>query len=517
MTPFPDQIAYLDAIREAWKQFQRLLVVSPTGSGKTVMFTWVVAEYLRETFDGRALILVDQDELVWQTIRKLRDVAGLHGEAEKAEWRATQEVQVVVATVQSMARRLDKYPRDAFGLVIADEADKSISPQWQSVLKHFESARACGFTATPHRTDKRNLGVFYQQVIELENLFSLIRKRRLAPITVQLTPIKIDASQFKAGADYSDAQADEIISPHLEEIARMIVKHCSFRRTLVFLPLIKTCEKFNTIARDLGLNSDYVFGTDPDRDVKLERFRKWDIDILANSMLLTRGVDIPETDCIVPCRPTKSVTLYFQMVGRGTRTAPTKTDCLLLDFLYQSYSKLKCRPAFLIAESDEEAESITKLEEEKYAGMPADVAQTLDLMTVAGEATSMREAALKKKLEANKDKQAQRISAEAFAMKHNSLGTAEFQPTMPWESNAITPKQMKYLNEAGIDAATVNGTAHASKLLSLHFANKKLKLASHAQRGRMKSMGYANWASATEGEARSFFASLNNRKQEVLI
>lgn len=513
-TPFPDQIAYLAAIREAWLTFLRILVVSPTGSGKTVMFSWVVKEFLDLEFASRALILVDQDELVWQTIRKLREVAGIHGEAEKAEWRASNEAIVVVATVQSLARRLDKYPADAFGLVVADEADKSITPQWQSVLNHFPKAKVCGFTATPHRTDQINLGVYYQKIIELENLWSLIAKGRLCPLTIQTMPIRIDMSAFKTrGADFSNEEADEIITPHLEAICKCITRICEFRRTLVFLPLIKTCQKFNDIARSMGLNSDYVYGQDPERESKIQRFKDWDFDVLANSMLLTRGVDIPETDCVIPCRPTKSVTLYFQMVGRGTRVAKNKKDLLLLDFLYQSASKLKCRPAFLIAKTDEEAESITKFQEDKFNGMPTDIASTMDLIQLAGDATAQREAALKKKLEEQRNKQAQTISAAEFARKYNDTEAAEYRSELPLERQQLSPQAKKHLERANIDISTVQGMEHAQKLLGIYYANKPLQLASHSQRDLMKRMHYPNWANATEGEAKQFFAKLNQRKK----
>lgn len=515
MTPHPYQSDYLTDIREGWKTFARQLVVSPTGSGKTCMFSWVAKEFAEK--GARTLILVDQDELVWQTVDKLSKVAGLIGQPEKAEWRANKDAQVVVATVQSMARRLDQWPADGFGLVIADEADKSIAPQWQRVLTHFGSAKVCGFTATPHRTDKRNLGEFYENCIERENLISLITKGFLSPVSIKMLPIALDLSGRGSGKDFTDEEADEIIRPHLEEIARAVMEHGAFRRTLVFLPLIKTCETFNTIARDIGLSADYVFGQDPDRDAKLQRFRNWEFDVLANSMLLTRGVDIPAVDCIVPCRPTKSITLYFQMVGRGTRIAEGKTDCLLMDFLYQASKKLVCRPAHLVAKNDEEVEQITQLTQEPAAGLPNEVAAELDLLGLVQTATSQREEALRKKLEEHKNKQAQTISAEEFAMQHHSMDVAEFEPTMKWERDEITEKQLKWLGKAKIDPTTVRGKGHASKLLSLYFAHKPIQMATYAQRKKMAQMGHPSAWQATASEARQFFADLNRPKEQVLL
>lgn len=523
-TPHPYQLEYLSDIRDGWEHFRKQLAVSPTGSGKTNMFCWTAEEFVKR--GERCLILVDQDELVWQPIQRLKDLTGIIAYPEKAEHRAPKDAAVVVATVQSMAGRLAQWPSDTFGLVIADEADKSISPQWQAVLKHFDSAKVCGFTATPHRTDKRNLGEYYENAIERENLFSLINKGYLSPVTVQMLPIKLDLSGRGNGKDFTDAEADEIIGPHLEEIARSIWTHCAFRRTLVFLPLIKTCERFNDIARALGLASDFVYGQDPLRDEKLEAFKRGDFDVLANSMLLTRGVDIPQVDCIVPCRPTKSVTLYFQMVGRGTRLADGKADCLLLDFLYQASKKMVCRPAHLIAKNDEEAEQITALAMDKAAGMPADIAAQMDLQVLAGDATAARHEALRKKLEEQRNKKATVISAAEFAMKHGNMEAAEFEPSMFWEMGNVSPKQERYLKEAKIDVSTVHGTAHAEKLLDIYFKNKPLRLAgsnvlaainrSGYTRGVAVSVGITDFSTVTHEQGRRFFAALNGKRKEQI-
>lgn len=525
MTPHPFQLDYLNDIREGWKLFGKQLVVSPTGSGKACMFSWMTREAVGA--GERVLILVDQDELVWQTIDKLQKVAGIEGEPEKAEYSASHFSKCVVATVQSMARRLSRWPEVHFNLIIADEADRSISPQWQTVLNHFDKhARVCGFTATPWRSDLRNLGEYYENAIERENLFSLINKGFLSPVSVSMMPIKLDLSGKGNGRDFTDDEADEIIRPHLEEIAKAIQSHASFRRTLVFLPLIKTCETFNDIARDVGLSSEFIYGQDPERETKLQRFRNWDFDVLANSMLLTRGVDIPQVDCIVPCRPTKSITLYMQIVGRGTRKADGKSDCLLLDFLYDAQKKMVCRPAHLIAKSEEEAQQITQLATEQAAGLPADVAAELpmDLQVLATEATAKREEALRKKLEQQRNKKAKVVSAAEFAMSHGSLEAAEFEPTMKWESEEVSDKQKWVLKRAGIDVATVNGKGHASKLISLVKHTTPVQLASPGAiaamtrsgytRGIAASIGITNFTTVTQAQAGRFFAALNQKKKE---
>lgn len=502
------------------------------------MFAWTAEPFIKS--GQSALLLVDQDELVRQGVNKFREVLGIqYCGVEKAESYAQTSDSVVVASVQSLMRekRLERWPKDNFGIVLCDEADKSIAPSWQRVLNHFDGhAKVCGFTATPWRTDLRNLGEYYENVIEHENLKSLIQKGFLSPITIQTLPIKLDLRERGAGKDFTDAEADEIITPHLEEIAKAILERCSFRRTLVFLPLIKTCEKFNGIARDIGLSAEYVYGEDPGRDSKLSRFRTGDFDVLSNSMLLTRGVDIPAVDAIVPCRPTKSVTLYFQMIGRGTRVAPGKTDCLLLDFLYLATKRLVCRPACLIAKTEDELESIVKLCE-SAAGLPADMVSQLDLLTVASDASSAREEALRRKLEEHKNKRAQLISYEQASVIYHDMGMADYQPVTAIEAGPVTENQMKWLEQVRIEPATgkvflrrgpqtakaldiesIKNCGQASKILDRAFDNKHrgIMMASYAQRMKMRQMGCDGWEHATEHEARQFFGKLRKKERQLV-
>jgi superfamily II DNA or RNA helicase len=533
ITPRPYQAEYDTDIESGWKLAKKQLVVAPTGSGKTYMFSCIAGRFVAH--GQRVLILVDQDELVWQTQKALRACAGLECEVEKAELRASLKAQVVIASVQSMMRaeRLERWPADHFGLVIADEADKSIAKSWQSVLNHFDShAKVCGFTATPHRTDQVNLGVYYERSVEKENLVSLIRKGFLCPIRVSRIPIKLDLSavHIKEG-DYDKNELDELIGPHLLRIAETVRDKAEFRKTLVFLPLIKTAVAFADICRDVGLDAQHISGKDPDRDVKWAAFKAWKFDVLANSMLLTRGVDDPQINCLVPCRPTKSITLYFQMVGRGTRIAQGKTDLLLLDFLYQSGTHLICRPAHLVAKDDFEAEQITEMEE-KAAGMPGDVAEQLDLVDVADTASSQREAALRKRLEQVKDNQREEIGPEEFALLNHSMDLAEYRPTMSADSKPPTDNQLRWLRKIKIDPNTgkclmhyapsnfkpiavdqIKTVGQASKILGLAFSNehKGPILASEKVRALMKRAGETDWETASAERGRQFFAALHKK------
>ncbi len=174
LAPRPYQIEIDRCIEAGWEEASKQLVVAATGTGKTRVFCWLAERRAKQGI--RTLILADQDELVWNPIEKLAEL-GVKAEAEKAEHNASLDALVVVGSVQTMMRerRLSRWPKDHFGLVIADEADKSLANSWQTVLRYFDGeANVCGFTATPNRSDKKNLGSYYERIAFESTLFDFI-------------------------------------------------------------------------------------------------------------------------------------------------------------------------------------------------------------------------------------------------------------------------------------------------------------------------------------------------------
>ncbi len=517
MTPRPYQSECVAAIQEAFKAFVRVLVVLPTGAGKTIIFSFIAQLWAAR--GERVLILAHREELIDQAIAKLKAATGIVAEKEKAEFNASLSAQVVVASVQTMIRRLDKWPRDHFSLVICDEGHHSLSDSWQSVLRHF-NAQVLGVTATPDRGDKRNLGQFFETVAYEVSLFDLIERGYLSRITLKSIPLRIDLSKVRSSAgDYDAADLGSALEPYLDEIAVAIREQAAFRRTLAFLPLIATSQKFVAACRAAGLAAEHVDGESPDRKELLAGFARWDFDVLSNAMLLTEGYDDPGIDCIVNLRPTRSRPLYAQICGRGTRLAPGKENLLLLDFLWAHQRHALIRPAHLIAKDDFEADQITELAELSGKALPGDVAAELplDLRELATEAQSQREEALRKKLKEHENKAAKVLSAEEFALRHNSMDAAEYVETMAWEKLPATEKQLKYLRRAKIDLTTVRGKGHASKLLGLYFDKKQPVLASAAQQALLRRMGHPNPEAATDGEFRRFMGARSPKQNEMVF
>jgi superfamily II DNA or RNA helicase len=521
MTPHPHQLKMLEGTQAGWREFRRQMVVCPTGGGKTPFFAWIAKAML----PGRTLILAHREELIEQAIDKVFAAIGIRAEKEKAEHCASLDARIVVGSVQSLCRaeRRQRWPRNHFSLVVVDETHRILADSYRAIIDHFDS-RLLGVTATPSRADKRNLGEVFENIACEIPLYTrsgnpnpgLVNSGYLSPITIDLIPLHIDLSAVGTSMDldsgckdFNKQDLDSVLTPHLNEIARQIKARASDRMTLGFAPLIETARKASEACNNAGLISEYVYGEDPQRAEKLERFKNWEYDILWNSMLLTEGYDNPPISCIVPLRLTRSTGLYAQMVGRGTRLDVLKDDLKVMDFLYQSGKHNICRPAHLIAESQEEAETIMEIAEQQSA-MPASVVEQLplELQSLATAATQQREERLRKRLEENRKKAGKFISAEEFALQHHRMDVAEFEPVVGWHSLPVTDPQARALRRAKIDPETVSGRGHASALLNVHFQTQTITLASPRQRQKMRQMGYENADQATEAEARRFFAGL---------
>ena len=170
----------------------------------------------------------------------------------------------------------------------------------------------------------------------------------LCRLMIDRCETEIDLRMLKTTrGDFSAADLEEVIMPLVETLANAIRSRIGDRRTIVFTPDCGSAAAMATALESLGLSADYVWGDSPDRAEKVAAFKSGHTQVMVNCMLFTEGFDCPETAAIVLCRPTKSRSLYAQMVGRGTRNAAGKTDCLLVDFAWLTLSKDLVRPADL--------------------------------------------------------------------------------------------------------------------------------------------------------------------------
>lgn len=332
------QASALEAIKKAETAgVQRQLVVQPTGSGKTVLFAHLIADR-----PNRSLVLVHRDELVGQTIAKLGLIApGLTTGVVKAE-RNELDRDVVVASVQTATRQRRLEQLQGFGTVVVDEAHHAVAPSWKKVLTHlgcFEGfpggPLTVGFTATPQR-DNGGIGGVWQDVVAYKSIRELIYAGYLSPVVGQTVDTEADFSGVRVSrGDFDEAELGEELasSGAIEQIAAAYAKYAPLRKGVAFTPTVATAHRLADALKEHGISAEPVWGAMPpeQRKAALRRLRTGETQVITNCAVLTEGFDEPSVDCIVVARPTKSHGLYIQMVGRGTRLHPGKTDCLVLD------------------------------------------------------------------------------------------------------------------------------------------------------------------------------------------
>lgn len=460
----PYQAEAKAAILAEWaKGNTRTLLVLPTGCGKTVVFSKVAEECVRN--GERVLILAHRGELLEQAADKLYRTTGLICAVEKAEQTSIDSwYRVVVGSVQSLMResRLRQFPPDHFDVIIVDEAHHVLADSYQRVLRYFEGAKVLGVTATPDRGDMRNLGEYFDSLAYEYTLPRAIREGYLSPIRAMTIPLRLDISGVAVqNGDFSAGQLGTALDPYLYQIADEMLEHCMDRKTLVFLPLVATSQKFAQILRSRGFRAAEVHGESADRAQVLADFEAGKYNVLCNSMLLTEGYDCPSIDCIVVLRPTKIRSLYAQMVGRGTRLHPGKDHLLLLDFLWHTERHELCHPAHLIARSDEVARQMTANIES--AGVPVDIVEAEH--QAEQDVVEARERALAKKLAEMRRRKRALVDPLRFEMSIQAEDLVNYVPSFGWEMGPPTEAQKKALERAGIFPDEIETAGKASLLL----------------------------------------------------
>lgn len=460
----PYQQQARERIHAEWENgHTRTLLVLPTGTGKTIVFASVAADQVRA--GDRVLILAHRGELLEQAADKLQRSTGLVSAVEKADATCLNTwFRVVVGSVQTLQRtaRLERFSHDYFGTIIIDEAHHAITDGYRRILDYFGSAKVLGVTATPDRGDMRNLGEVFDSLAFEYKLTDAIKEGYLCRIMAQTIPLKLDISSVTmSGGDYAVGDLGTALDPYLEQIAAEMAQRCKGRKTVVFLPLITTSQKFRGLLNSHGFRAAEVNGQSTDRKEVLADFDAGKYNVLCNSMLLTEGWDCPSVDCVVVLRPTKVRSLYSQMVGRGTRLAEGKTDLLLLDFLWMTDKHELCRPADLVCEDRTVARQMT--ENLAESGCPQDIEEAA--VQASEDVVAQREEALAKQLEEQRRKKAKLVDPLQYEMSIQAEDLAGYVPAFGWEAGPPTEQQAAALEKLGILPDAVESAGKASLLL----------------------------------------------------
>lgn len=466
----------------------RTLLVLPTGCGKTIVFSKVIEDRVRA--GDRVLVLAHRGELLEQASDKLAQATGLRCATEKADESCLGSwYRVVVGSVQSLMRekRLSRFAHDYFQTIVVDEAHHVLSDGYQRVLDHFGQAKVLGVTATPDRGDMRNLGQCFQSLAYEYTLPKAIREGFLSPIKALTIPLKLDLTGV--GVQSGDFKAGDLgtaLDPYLEQIADEMTQHCSDRKTVVFLPLVKTSQKFRDILLRHGFRAAEVNGTSQDRAQILSDFDAGKYNVLCNSMLLTEGWDCPSVDCIVVLRPTKVRSLYSQMVGRGTRLFRGKDHLLLLDFLWHTERHELCHPANLICENEEVARKMT--ENIEAAGCPVDIEQAEQ--KASEDVVAQREEALAKQLHEMRRRKQRLVDPLQFEMSIQAEDLTGYTPAFGWEMGPPSDAQKNTLEKLGILPDQIESAGKAKLLLDRLGARREAGLTTPKQIRFLEGRGF---------------------------
>ena len=472
----------------------RTLLVLPTGCGKTIVFAKISEDRVRQ--GDRVLILAHRGELLDQAADKIKTATGLMCSTEKAEQSCLDSgsmwYRITVGSVQSLMRqsRLDRFDHDYFNTIIIDEAHHAVSDSYQRVLQHFDSARVLGVTATPDRGDMRELGNVFDTLAYEYTLPRAIKEGYLSPIKALTIPLNLDLSGVGIqSGDFKPGDLDCALDPYLRQIAKEMQKYCSDRKTVVFLPLIKTSQKFRDILNESGFRAAEVNGNSDDRAEVLADFDAGRYNVLCNSMLLTEGWDCPSVDCVIVLRPTKVRSLYCQMVGRGTRLCEGKDHLLLLDFLWHTERHELCRPAHLICDNAEVAEKMTE-DLTEQAGCEIDIEEAAQ--TASDEVQQQREEALAQKLAEMKKRKRALVDPLQYEMSIQAADLSGYVPSFGWECAPPTDKQKTALEKLGIFPDEIDNAGKAKLLLDRLEKRKRAGLTTPKQIRFLESRGFSH-------------------------
>lgn len=484
----PYQQEAKNAVLKQWETVSRTLLVLPTGTGKTIVFAKIAEELVRR--GERVLILAHRGELLEQAAQKILSACKIGCSVEKAEETCLNSwYRITVGSVQTLMRqsRLERFPNDYFNTVIIDEAHHSISDSYQNILRYFNKAKVLGVTATPDRGDMQNLGKVFDSLAYEYTLPKAIREGYLSPIKALTIPLKLNLTQVGTQAgDYKAGDLDTALDPYLYQIADEMKKTCFDRKTVVFLPLIRTSQKFKDILNERGFNAVEVNGNSDNRAETLKDFADGKYNVLCNSMLLTEGWDCPSVDCIAVLRPTKVRSLYCQMVGRGTRLAPNKNELLLLDFLWNTQKHELCRPAHLICDNEEVAQKMTENLEAANTAVDLEEAEH----QASEDVVRQREQALAKQLLEMRNKKRALVDPLQFEMSIGAADLSNYVPSFGWEMSPVSDKQKQTLEKYGIFTDEIENAGKAAMLLNRLHKRREEGLTTPKQIRKLEQFGF---------------------------
>lgn len=333
----PYQAEAVERLRDAYRAGARApLLVLPTGGGKTIVFSHVATETARR--GKRVLILAHRRELIRQASAKLTAAGVAHGIVAPGHTPTRDAVQV--ASVQTLQRRLRDPRYAAPDLIVIDEAHHAVAGQWAEIVAAYPDARLLGVTATPARLDGRGLGRevggCFDAMVLGPSIADLMAEGFLSPARVfapaeapDLSGVRTRGGDYEATALASAMAAPQIVGNAVEHYAR----HAAGQPAIAFSPSVAHAEATAEAFRAAGWRAVAASGSTAtaERDAAIAGLGDGRVQVLCSCDLISEGLDVPAVGAVILLRPTKSLGLYLQQVGRGLRPAPGKEALIVLD------------------------------------------------------------------------------------------------------------------------------------------------------------------------------------------
>lgn len=307
----------IEAVRDSFRHgHKRVMAVLPCGAGKTVLFAYMSKRHIELSPQNSVLFLVHRRELIDQTIDTFKRF-GLESD------------RIRVAMAQTVTRHLDTTSEPS--LIVLDECHHSSASTWTNILKRFPNTQTVGLTATPCRLDGRSLGDIFDDMKVGASAKELMDAGYLCQYDYYAPKVNLVDSSFKPkGSDYDmEDTATKLENAH---IFGDVMKYLDLKRkTIIYCPTVDMSKK---IAAQIGEGAVHFDGDTPkkERTQIVEDFRSGKIRVLCNCDLIGEGFDVPDCDCVMLLRPTKSVALYIQQSMRCLRPAPNKR-AVIYDFV----------------------------------------------------------------------------------------------------------------------------------------------------------------------------------------
>lgn len=340
-------------IYDAWSQSYSVMLQMPTGTGKTRLFVSIIKDIFHFSRDKKMalkiLIMVHRTELIEQIGNTLGVNYNLAYGIIQAGERERREFPIQLASVQTLTRRLDDWTEKEFDFIIVDEAHHIKAESYQKIIKAFPLAKLLGVTATPVRLDGRGFTDTFEKLIVSPNVRSFIRNGYLSEYEYYSVPrnsfIQKEINGIKkfSQGDYAESELERVCDNMYirSQVVKTYLEFAKGKKGIVYT--VNKAHNYN-LALQFNRNGVPTIAIDSDtpkelRERYIEQFRKGEYKIICNVNLFTEGFDCPDIEFIQLARPTKSLALYLQQVGRGLRISEGKEKALFLDNvgLYNSF------------------------------------------------------------------------------------------------------------------------------------------------------------------------------------